>query len=112
METQTTMLIVFVVILVIMFGSVSVQYIDTSKYSGVPIDAIDNRYPDKIPVQTALNNAVKSTSRVPTAHNQAAPKYGLFGLPEKDEYMNPAFKAQIDELRNVIYYDNCRYQLI
>ncbi len=112
MESQTIMLIVFVVILVIMFGSVSVKYVDDSKYSGVPIDAIDNRYPARIPVQTTLNNATKSNSRIPTAHNQTAPKYGLYGLPEKDEYMNPEFKAQIDELRNLIYYDNCRYRLL
>ena len=102
MESQTVMLIVFVVILVIMFGSISVKYVDDSKYSGVPIDAIDNRYPNRIPAQTALNSATKSNNRVPTAHNQSAPKSGLYGLPEKDEYMNPAFKAQIDELRNVV----------
>ena len=52
---------------------------------------------------------------------QAAPTKGLTpneqmlkrikenGLPDTDEYMSRALRAQLSELQDRFYYDNCRY---
>ena len=45
-------------------------------------------------------------------NNPSAPKYGLFNLPEKDDYMSPQLREQIDTLRTQYYYDNCQYTLL
>ena len=31
------------------------------------------------------------------------------GLPDTDEYMSRALRAQLSELQDRFYYDNCRY---
>ena len=108
-----------------MFSSVSLTYVDDSAYAGVPIDQIDNRKPTSMAraAMPPMSNspmvngspagmAKAANTRPVGLHNPDAPKQGLFGLPEKDEYMNPGFKAQIDELKTKFYYDNCRFRLV
>ena len=126
MEYTALALIVFIAIMVFMFSSVSLNYIDDSAYAGVPIDQIDNRRKPgemaraSIPPMSnspmvigSLGGMAKAANTRPVGlHNPDAPKQGLFGLPEKDEYMNPGFKAQIDELKTKFYYDNCRFRLV
>jgi hypothetical protein len=126
MEYTALALIVFIVIMVFMFSSVSLTYVDDSAYAGVPIDQIDNRQKPgrmaraSIPpmsnspmvIGSPAGMAKAANTRPVGLHNPDAPKQGLFGLPEKDEYMNPGFKAQIDELKTKFYYDNCRFRLV
>lgn len=126
MEYTALALIVFIAIMVFMFSSVSLTYIDDSVYAGVPIDQIDNRQMQggmaRASIHPMSNSPVvigspggmaKAANTRPVGlHNPDAPKQGLFGLPEKDEYMNPGLKAQIDELKTKFYYDNCRFRLV
>ncbi len=126
MEYTALALIVFIVIMVFMFSSVSLTYVDDSVYAGIPIDQIDNRQKTSgvarasIPamanspmvIGSPAGMAKAANTRPVGLHNPDAPKQGLFGLPEKDEYMNPGFKAQIDELKTKFYYDNCRFRLM
>lgn len=127
MEYTAVALIVFIAIMIFMFSSVSLTYVDDSAYAGIPIDQIDNRKPAgqrmaraSIPAMSNISMVIGSpagmakvaNTRPVGLHNPDAPKQGLFGLPEKDEYMNPGFRAQIDELKTKFYYDNCRFRLV
>ncbi len=126
MEYTALALIVFIALMVFMFSSVSLTYVDDSAYAGVPIDQIDNRQKPSGVARASLpamsnspmvigspaGMAKAANTRPIGLHNPDAPKQGLFGLPEKDEYMNPGFKAQIDELKTKFYYDNCRFRLV
>lgn len=126
MEYTALALIVFIVIMIFMFSSVSLTYVDDSVYAGIPIDQIDNsQKPGRVARASMppISNSpmvigspagmVKAANTRPVGlYNPDAPKQGLFGLPEKDEYMNPGFKAQIDELKTKFYYDNCRFRLV
>ena len=129
MEYTAVALIVFIAIMIFMFSSVSLTYVDDSAYAGIPIDQIDNRKPNgsgqrmaraSIPPMSNNSMVIGSPAGIAKAantrqvglHNPEAPRQGLFGLPEKDEYMNPGFRAQIDELKTKFYYDNCRFRLV
>ena len=127
MEYTAVALIVFIAIMIFMFSSVSLTYVDDSAYAGIPIDQIDNRKPvgsgmarasmpamsnNSMVIGSPAGMAKAANTRPVGLHNPDAPRQGLFGLPEKDEYMNPGFRAQIDELKTKFYYDNCRFRLV
>ena len=127
-------LVIFVILLVVMFATVKVDYVGAgaNNLSRVPVDMLNERNPSglrkgvnlaSLPT-TASNNrkstgAINSSARTANGsvdavgkNNPSAPKYGLFNLPEKDNYMSPQLREQIDTLRTQYYYDNCQYTLL
>lgn len=131
-------MVMFVGILIIMFATVNVNYVGSANndLSHVPVDMLNERYPNGVRngynlASQATNNKLIANARnssnasnnniTKTANgnvdtvgknNPSAPKYGLFNLPEKDEYMTPQLREQIDTLRTQYYYDNCQYTLL
>ena len=127
-------LVIFIILLVVMFATVKVDYVGAgdNRLSGVPVDMLNERNLNGLrkgvnlaSLPTTASNNRKSTgatnSSARTANgtadavgknNPSAPKYGLFNLPEKDDYMSPQLREQIDTLRTQYYYDNCQYTLL
>jgi hypothetical protein len=122
-------LVIFIVILVVMFATVKVDYVGSSdnRLSKVPVDMLNERTPSGLrkgfnlaAVQSlSAANAnrpgarnANGTADAVGKNNPSAPKYGLFNLPEKDAYMSPQLREQIDTLRTQYYYDNCQYTLL
>lgn len=119
-------LVIFIVLLVVMFATVKVDYVGAAdnRLSAVPVDMLNERNPSG--VRRGFNLASVSTGSSATNNNRIAsgqadtvgknnpnaPKYGLFNLPEKDDYMSPQLREQIDTLRTQYYYDNCQYTLL
>lgn len=123
MDYLVISLIIFIVLLVIMFATVNVQYVGkgaNNQLSQVPVDMLNERNPSGIRKgfnASSINTksgtgATTSGSNSVGKNNPSAPKYGLFNLPEKDEYMSPELRAQIDNLRTQYYYDNCQFKLL
>lgn len=107
--------------MVLMFATVKVDYVGASdnSLSGVPVDMLNERNPSGL--RKGANLASLPAAKAKTANgsvdtvgknNPSAPKYGLFNLPEKDDYMSPELREQIDTLRTQYYYDNCQYTLL
>ncbi len=123
-------LVVFIVLLVVMFATVKVDYVGAgdNRLSAVPVDMLNERNPTGVrsgfnlaSVSSAANSKSSDVANNRVASRQAdtvgknnpnAPKYGLFNLPEKDDYMSPQLREQIDTLRTQYYYDNCQYTLL
>ena len=118
-------LVIFIVILVVMFATVKVEYVGSgsgdNSLSRVPVDMLNERNPNGLRAGFNLASVNVSNSSSRTANgsadavgknNPSAPKYGLFNLPEKDDYMSPQLREQIDTLRTQYYYDNCQYTLL
>lgn len=127
-------LVIFIILLVVMFTTVKVDYVGAGDNSlaGVPVDMLNERNPNGLrqgvnlaSLSTTASNNRKSTGATNSSgrtangtadavgkNNPSAPKYGLFNLPEKDDYMSPQLREQIDTLRTQYYYDNCQYTLL
>ena len=121
-------LVIFIILLVVMFATVKVDYVGAgdNRLSGVPVDMLNERNPSGLrkgfnlaqlsantPRQSGANNKTANGSADTVGkNNPSAPKYGLFNLPEKDDYMSPQLREQIDTLRTQYYYDNCQYTLL
>ena len=124
-------LVIFIILLVVMFATVKVDYVGAgdNKLSRVPVDMLNERSPSGVrpgfnlaslpATNRKATNATNSSARTANGtadavgkNNPSAPKYGLFNLPEKDEYMSPQLREQIDTLRTQYYYDNCQYTLL
>jgi hypothetical protein len=126
-------LVIFIILLVVMFATVKVDYVGAgdNRLSSVPVDMLNERNPSglrkgvnlaSLPAANNTNSSGANTnSSARTANgtadtvgknNPSAPKYGLFNLPEKDDYMSPQLREQIDTLRTQYYYDNCQYTLL
>ena len=120
-------LVIFIILLVVMFATVKVDYVGAgdNRLSGVPVDMLNERNPTGLRKgfnlanvsnssgSTGANNRVASGQADAVGkNNPSAPKYGLFNLPEKDDYMSPQLREQIDTLRTQYYYDNCQYTLL
>lgn len=125
-------LVIFIILLVVMFATVKVDYVGAgdNKLYRVPVDMLNERSPSGVRPGSNLaslpaannrksTNATNSSARTANGtadavgkNNPSAPKYGLFNLPEKDEYMSPQLREQIDTLRTQYYYDNCQYTLL
>ncbi len=114
-------LVIFIILMVLMFATVKVDYVGAgdNRLSGVPVDMLNERNPTGL--RKGFNLASLPASKAKTANgsvdavgknNPSAPKYGLFNLPEKDDYMSPQLREQIDTLRTQYYYDNCQYTLL
>ena len=117
-------LVIFIILLVVMFATVKVDYVgagDNSLYR-VPVDMLNERNPSGLrngvnlaSLPAANRKSAKTANGTADAvgkNNPSAPKYGLFNLPEKDDYMSPELREQIDTLRTQYYYDNCQYTLL
>ena len=100
METLTIFVIV-IVVTIILFSSFNVSY-----SSETPIANTKNNKSS-----SKLNNKRNSKNNVAGLdigkYNPKASSYALYNLPEKDPYMTPDLKNQIDALRTQYYYDNC-----
>jgi hypothetical protein len=95
METST-LLLIGIAIVIIMFSSFSVAY--TSEQSGVPgIITVGQAAPN---TNLATHQTVAISGKIPE------PEYAVYNLPAKDAYMTQAFKDQIDMLRARYYYFN------
>ena len=121
-------LVIFIILLVVIFATVKVDYVSAgdNRLSRVPVDMLNERTPNGLRkgfnlAQLPVNSTRQSGSNNKTANGTAdtvgknnpnAPKYGLFNLPEKDDYMSPQLREQIDTLRTQYYYDNCQYTLL
>jgi len=128
-------LVIFIILLVVMFATVKVDYVGAgdNRLATVPVDMLNERSTSGLrkvfnlavlpagASATATNNNVRSTAGARTANspvdgvgknNPSAPKYGLFNLPEKDDYMSTQLREQIHTLRTQYYYDNCQYTLL
>jgi hypothetical protein len=121
-------LVIFIILLVVMFASVKIDYVGASdnRLSSVPVDMLNERSPSGLRkginlAQLNIADVSRSSTNNKTANgtadavgknNPSAPKYGLFNLPEKDDYMSPQLREQIDTLRTLYYYDNCQYKLL
>jgi len=114
-------LVIFIILMVLMFATVKVDYVGSgdNSLSGVPVDMLNERNPGGL--RKGANLASLPAAKTKTANgsadavgknNPSAPKYGLFNLPEKDDYMSPQLREQIDTLRTQYYYDNCQYTLL
>lgn len=106
-----------------MFATVKVDYVGAgdNRLSAVPVDMLNERNPSGVRSGYNLSASANSNNSNRVASGQAdtvgknnpsAPKYGLFNLPEKDDYMSPQLREQIDTLRTQYYYDNCQYTLL
>lgn len=120
-------LVIFIILLVVMFATVKVDYVGSgdNRLSKVPVDMLNERNPSGLRkgfnlaqlsangTSTSANNkTADGTADAVGKNNPSAPKYGLFNLPEKDDYMSPQLREQIDTLRTQYYYDNCQYTLL
>ena len=122
-------LVAFIILLLVMFTTVNVDYVGAgdNRLSSVPVDMLNERSPSglrkgfnlaSLPVSSKPNNqqtqqkTANGTTDTVGKNNPSAPKYGLFNLPEKDDYMSPQLREQIDTLRTQYYYDNCQYTLL
>ena len=98
METLTLFIIV-IVVTIILFSSFNVSY-----SSDTPIANNKNNKS----AGSKLNDKTNSSNSLNIGkHNPKASSYALYNLPEKDQYMTPDLKNQIDVLRTQYYYDNC-----
>jgi hypothetical protein len=115
-----------------MFATVKIDYVGAgdNRLSAVPVDMLNERSPTgvrkgfnlaSLPATNLKSAGANTNSSARTANgntdavgknNPSAPKYGLFNLPEKDDYMSPQLREQIDTLRTQYYYDNCQYTLL
>lgn len=96
-----TIFIIVIIVTIILFSSFTVSYSNDT-----PIASTKNNK-----ASSKLNR--KPGSQIYTKgidigkHNPKATSYALYNLPEKDQYMTPDLKNQIDFLRTQYYYDNC-----
>ena len=113
-------LVIFIILLVVMFATVKVDYVGMgdNHLARVPVDMLNERSHSGLrkgfnlasfPVGARTADGGADTVG---KNNPSAPKYGLFNLPEKDDYMSPQLREQIDTLRTQYYYDNCQYTLL
>jgi hypothetical protein len=111
-------IVILFFLMVIVFSTVTISYHSTSKRSATPIDLLDNR--TNTGLQVGINNDnysmnsisnIKHVAKDVGKFNPYAPKMGLVGLPEKDQYMTHTLKNQIDTLADRYYYDNCKFKL-
>lgn len=98
METLTIFIIV-IIVTIILFSSFNVSY-----SSDTPI-ANTNKSSSKVNIKPESKNNVTGIDI--GKYNPNASSYALYNLPEKDQYMTPDLKNQIDALRTQYYYDNC-----
>jgi hypothetical protein len=131
MDYMVLSLVIFIVILVVMFATVKIDYVGSgdNRLARVPVDMLNERSPTGVrkgfnlaslpATNSKSTNATNSLARTANGsadavgkNNPSAPKYGLFNLPEKDDYMSPQLREQIDTLRTQYYYDNCQYTLL
>lgn len=122
-------LVIFIILLVVMFATVKVDYVGAgdNQLSRVPVDMLNERNPSglrkgfnlaQLSANTTRrmagtnNKTANGTADAVGKNNPSAPKYGLFNLPDKDDYMSPQLREQIDTLRTQYYYDNCQYTLL
>ena len=113
MDYLTISLVIFVIVMVVMFTTVKIDYVDTdNNLANVPIDLLNTKNPSRVRQGVSLPTTENNSTANLGKSNPSAPKYGLFNLPEKDAYMSPALRAQIDNMRTQFYYDNCQYKLL
>lgn len=115
-------LVIFIILLVLMFATVKVDYVGAgdNQLAGVPVDMLNERSPSGLRKGLNLaslpaganNKTANGSADAVGKNNPSAPKYGLFNLPGKDDYMSPQLREQIDTLRTQYYYDNCQYTLL
>lgn len=99
-----TIFIIVIVVTIILFSSFNVSYSSDTQ--------ISNSKNNKSKLPSKLNNKPSTKNNVNNAldigkYNPKASNYALYNLPEKDQYMTPDLKNQIDALRTQYYYDNC-----
>jgi hypothetical protein len=104
MET-ITILIIVIIITIILFSSFNISYSNETPISNNKIIPSNTLTPSTINKQT--NKKLRSTKDNIGKYNPKASSYALYNLPEKDPYMTPDLKNQIDALRTQYYYDNC-----
>lgn len=118
MDYMVISLVLFVVLIVIMFASVRIEYVGQgdNKLAHIPVDMLNERNPSGVRAGYNPSTSINKSSTMVADNigkvNPDAPKYGLFNLPEKDEYMSPTFREQIDNMRTRFYYDNCQFSLL
>lgn len=107
----TTILIGLFVIILFVFSSVRITYKSSNEEDKIPIDLLDERTNTGIQQGVSLNNLdLNNNVALPTKkevapYNAYGVKGDLWGLPEKDEYMTPLFREQIDYLKDRYYRD-------
>jgi hypothetical protein len=123
---QTIIAVIFFVI-VIVFSTVEITYKTGSNnaVNDVPIDLLDNRTEtglqqgidsnnyannsgnnnnNNFSNNNNINNSRRATkTKKVSGYNPRANNNDLWGLPEKDQYMTPVFREQIDNLKDRYY---------
>jgi hypothetical protein len=120
---QTIVAIVFFII-VIVFSTVKITYKtdNNNAKNSLPIDLLDDRTNSGLQQginannynnnsnnndNNNLNNMSNSTKTIKSnkisGYNPNANNNDLVGLPEKDQYMTPVFREQIDNLKDRYY---------
>lgn len=113
-----TIIVIVITLTVILFSSISYSYVSPDQNAQIPIDMLNSTGKARTGVQMSniksqnrsQNRASQNRSQIDTVGkvNPYATTYALYNLPEKDEYMTPDLRNQIDTLRTQYYYDNCQ----
>lgn len=125
---QTIIVVIFFII-VIVFSTVKITYKTGSNndINDIPIDLLDDRTDTGLQQGINANNYINNSnnnnnfsnnsninnnnsklksnnkSRKISGYNPRANNNDLWGLPEKDRYMTPVFREQIDNLQDRYY---------
>jgi hypothetical protein len=123
-KIHTWLAIIFFLIVVV-FSTITVSYnssTNNNNKNDVPIDLLDNRTKSGLQKGVNANNYANNNNnnnnndnnnnnnnnntrknKKVSGFNPSASNNDLWGLPEKDNYMTPLFREQIDNLKDRYY---------
>lgn len=124
LENLNLYIFILFIVIIIIFSSINIKFKNTKSIDNIPIDLLDPRTNTGLQKGIDLNNNSNISKNTVNLHTNT--KRGntgdisgvvgipstkqnvvheLWDLPEKDEYMNPLFKEQIDNLKKRYYSD-------